>query len=112
MFSYIGDWISLLLKLPIPGSIVGLLLLFICLYFKIVPEKYIKDGAGFILVILPLFFIPATVGIIQFPNLLSGQGAILIGIVMVSTFMTLIVSGYSSQIVEKKMMERVKQTNE
>ena len=98
--------ISSLLKLPIPGSIVGLLLLFLCLHFKIVPETYIKDGAGFILVMLPLFFIPATVGIIQYPDFLSGKGAILIGIVMISTFMTMIVSGYSSQFVEKKMKER------
>ena len=106
IFSYVGDWISSLLKLPIPGSIVGLLLLFFCLYFKIIPETFIKDGAGFILVMLPLFFIPATVGIIQYPNFLSGKGVILIGIVMASTFLTIIVSGYSSQFVEKKMKER------
>ena len=106
IFSYVGDWISSLLKLPIPGSIVGLLLLFLCLYFKIIPETFIKDGAGFILVMLPLFFIPATVGIIQYPNFLSGKGLILIGIVMASTFLTIIVSGYSSQLVEKKMKEK------
>ncbi|QUW22446.1 CidA/LrgA family holin-like protein [Sporosarcina sp. Marseille-Q4063] len=106
IFSYIGDLISSLLKLPIPGSIVGLLLLFLCLHFKIVPERYIKEGAGFILVVLPLFFIPATVGIIQYPDFLSGKGAILIGIVMISTFMTMIVSGFSSQLVENKMKEK------
>ena len=106
IFSYVGDLISSLLKLPIPGSIVGLLLLFLCLYFKIIPETYIKDGAGFILVMLPLFFIPATVGIIQYPNFLSGKGVILISIVMVSTFLTMIISGYSSQLVEKKMKEK------
>ena len=106
IFSYVGDWISSLLKLPIPGSIVGLLLLFLCLYFKIIPETYIKDGAGFILVMLPLFFIPATVGIIQYPNFLSGKGVILIFIVMISTFLTMIVSGYGSQFIEKKMKER------
>ena len=106
LFSYVGDSISSLFKLPIPGSIVGLLLLFLCLYFKIIPEAFVKDGAGFILVMLPLFFIPATVGIIQYPNFLSGKGVILIGIVMISTFLTMIISGYSSQFVEKKMKER------
>ena len=106
IFSYVGDWISSLLKLPIPGSIVGLLLLFLCLYFKIIPETYIKDGAGFILIMLPLLFIPATVGIIQYPDFLSGKGVILIGMVMISTFLTMIVSGYGSQFVEKRMKER------
>jgi holin-like protein len=112
IFSYVGNLLSSLLKLPIPGSIVGLLLLFLCLHFKIVPERYIKDGAGFILVILPLFFIPATVGIIQFPDFLSGKGAILIGIVMISTFITMIVSGYSSQLVEKRMQEKEESRHE
>ncbi len=106
LFSYVGDLISSLFKLPIPGSIVGLLLLFLCLYFKIIPETFVKDGAGFILIMLPLFFIPATVGIIQYPNFLSGKGVILIGIVMISTFLTMIISGYSSQFIEKKMKER------
>ena len=106
IFSYVGDLISSLLKLPISGSIVGLLLLFLCLYFKIIPETYIKEGAGFILAILPLFFIPAMVGIIKYPSFLSANGAILIGIVMISTFLTIIVSGFSSQFVENQMKER------
>ena len=58
LINLIGEFISSLLKLPIPGSIVGLLLLFISLYFNLIPEKYIKEGAGFLLAILPLFFIP------------------------------------------------------
>ena len=111
VFSFLGDAISSFLKLPIPGSIVGLVLLFLCLYFKIIPEKLIKEGAGFVLVILPLF-IPATVGVIQYPEFLSGKGAVLIGIVMVSTFLTMIVAGYTSQRIEQKMREEEGQPNE
>ncbi len=33
--------------LPIPGSIIGLILLIICLSVKIIPVKMIEDGAGF-----------------------------------------------------------------
>ena len=112
VFTYLGDVISNFLKLPIPGSIVGLVLLFLCLYFKIIPERFIKEGAGFVLVILPLFFIPATVGIIQYPDFLSGKGVLLIVLIMVSTFLTMIVAGYTSQRIEKKMREKEGQPNE
>src|SRR5690554_7001689 len=93
LFNLLGEVISSLLKLPLPGSIVGLLLLFLCLHYKIIPEKYIKEGVGFLLALLPLFFIPATVGIIQYPEFLSGKGIILIVVVMISTFITMIVAG-------------------
>lgn len=106
LFNLLGEVISSLLKLPLPGSIVGLLLLFLCLHYKIIPEKYIKEGVGFLLALLPLFFIPATVGIIQYPEFLSGKGIILIVVVMISTFITMIVAGRVSERYEEKMAEK------
>lgn len=106
LFNLLGEIISSLLKLPLPGSILGLLLLFVCLYFKIIPDTYIKEGAGFLLALLPLFFIPATVGIIQYPEFLSGKGMLLIVLVMISTFLTIIVAGRVSEVYERKMMEK------
>lgn len=95
--SMIGDIFVGALKIPIPGSIVGLLLLFICLHFNIIREAYIKDGAGFMLVVLPLFLIPSTVGVVQYPTLFSLKGLLLIVLVMGSTFITMIVAGRISQ---------------
>lgn len=106
LFYLLGDFLSDLLKLPIPGSIVGLLLLFICLHFKFIPDTYIKDGAGVLLAWLPLFYIPAIVGVVQYPEFLSGKGAILIGITLVSTLLTMIVVGRVSELYEKKMKAR------
>lgn len=107
LFNFLGEFISSLLKLPLPGSIVGLLLLFLSLHYKLIPETYIKEGVGFLLAILPLFFIPATVGIIQYPEFLSAKGITLIVIVMISTFLTMIVAGRVSERYEEKMTGRV-----
>lgn len=106
LFSLVGEIISSALKLPLPGSILGLLLLFICLHYKVIPDTYIKEGAGFLLALLPLFFIPATVGIIQYPEFLSGKGILLIVLVMISTFLTIIVAGRVSQVYEEKQVEK------
>lgn len=106
VLSTFGEFIAALLKLPIPGSIIGLLLLFAGLHFNIIPESYIKEGGGFLLVILPLFFIPATVGIVQYPEFLSIKGVMLIVIVVVSTFLTMIVAGRTSEWYERKKVRK------
>lgn len=106
IISMCGDLVASLLKLPIPGSIIGLILLFSALHFNIMPDTFVKEGAGFLLVILPLFFIPAIVGIVQYPELLTKKGVILIISVMVSTFLTMIVTGRISQWNEKKQMRK------
>lgn len=98
----IGQWITHFLKLPIPGSITGLLLLFFCLYFNVIPENFIKEGAGFMLALLPLFLIPATVGVMNYPEFLSFQGILLLTIVIVSTLITMVVAGRTSQYYEEK----------
>lgn len=74
VFYLAGDVLQKLLHLPVPGSIVGLLLLFVLLLLKIVPVKLIENGSSFILAYLPMFFIPATAGIMNHLDIFSGRG--------------------------------------
>jgi len=104
LFFMVGTFLSEILRLPIHGSITGLLLLFLCLNFNILPEKYIQSGAGFMLAFMPVFFIPSTVGVIQYPEFLSLKGIILVLIVMISSFITILVAGKTSQYFEKKTL--------
>ncbi|WP_034761375.1 CidA/LrgA family protein [Rossellomorea vietnamensis] len=108
-FSFIGGAVEELLHLPIPGSIIGLTLLLACLSLKIIPVIIVEDGASFLLAILPLLFIPAMTGVMNYPALLSGTGAMLFLIVVVSTVVTMAVSGFASQHLEKRS-ERREQT--
>ncbi|WP_128083560.1 CidA/LrgA family protein [Paenibacillus sp. DMB5] len=71
VFYLAGDVLQKLLHLPVPGSIVGLLLLFVLLLLKIVPVKLIENGSSFILAYLPMFFIPATAGIMNHLDIFS-----------------------------------------
>jgi holin-like protein len=53
-----------------------------------------------------LFFIPSTVGIMNYPSLLSIQGALLVAAVLLSTIITIAIAGTASQFFEKKAQER------
>lgn len=102
LFSYLGNLIVKLLNVPFPGSIVGLILLFICLQLKIIPVNFIKDGAGFLLAFLALFFIPATVGIMEYPEFLSLTGGLMLLSLIVSTIFTIYLTGKLSEFLLKK----------
>lgn len=106
LFSFTGSWIVQSLSLQFPGSIVGLLLLFVCLYFRIIPVELIKDGAGFLLAFLALFFIPATVGIMDYPELLSWAGLGMVLAIVLSTVITIIFTGRFCQYLERKLLEK------
>ncbi|WP_277587268.1 CidA/LrgA family protein [Psychrobacillus antarcticus] len=106
LFSLIGSWIVQILSFQFPGSIIGLLLLFGCLYFKIIPGQLIKDGAGFLLTFLALFFIPATVGIMDYPEFLSWVGLGMVLSIIISTTLTIIITGKFCQYLERKLLEK------
>ncbi|MBT2291159.1 CidA/LrgA family holin-like protein [Paenibacillus albidus] len=97
VFYMAGDYLQKLLHLPIPGSIVGLLLLFVLLLCKVIPVRFIDYGASAILSYLPLFFIPATAGIVNHMDIFSGRGVLLILVLVVSTALTIGVAAHSSQ---------------
>lgn len=94
---FIGDWIQASLNLSIPGSVIGMLLLFALLKLGIIKLNWIQEGTGFILRNLTLFFIPVTIGFINYLELFSGRGILLLLIAVFSTAIVMGVSGGVSQ---------------
>lgn len=105
-FSFIGDVLHDFFNLPIPGSIIGMLLLLVGLSLKIIPLRIIEAGAGYLLKILSLLFIPAMIGIMNYPSLFSFKGALLILITIISTMITMGAAGMMSQYLEKRAQIR------
>lgn len=63
MFSFMGELLHLFISLPIPGSIYGMVLLFLALLFGIIKLDGVKETAKFLVEIMPVMFIPAGVGL-------------------------------------------------
>ena len=105
-FYLIGEAVQDFFNIPLPGSIIGFLLLFAALMLKIYPLEWIDSGAHFLLAFLSLYFIPATVGVVEYGELFSGKGMLLIPIVVVSTFLTMAASGWVSQYAAKASAQR------
>lgn len=101
VLSLLGGIIVEFLHLPLPGSIIGLIILLLLLHMKIVKKEYVADGAGFLLPILTLLFIPATVGVVNYPELLSWLGVSLLIITIISTIFSLGVTAKFAQKLEQ-----------
>lgn len=98
-FTFISEILNRIIPLPIPASIYGLLLLFLCLEFKIIKIDQIKDTSDFLLAILPIMFVPSSVGFIKALPLMEQYGIQFLLIGVSTTFSVMIVSGLVTQLI-------------
>lgn len=65
---FIGKQIASLLPFVFPGSIIGLMLLFLCLEFRVVRLEWIMPSGSLFLKYMALLFMPSAIGIITYLN--------------------------------------------
>ena len=99
VISLIGELLNYLIPLPIPSSIYGLVIMFLCLHFKIVKIADVKKTAVFLIEIMPLMFIPAAVGIIESWDIIKPNVIAYAIITIVSTVLVMAVAGRVTQFV-------------
>ena len=102
--SYAGEFISKGLHLPLPGSLVGMILLFVALSLRILRLEHIEETADFLLGHLPFFFIPAGVALMANFYHIQGIWVQILIVCLITTILTMGLSGFSIQ----KLMERKK----
>ena len=64
MISLFGEILKYVIPLPIPASIYGMAILFVCLMTGIVKLEQVKETGKFMIEIMPVMFIPAGVALI------------------------------------------------
>lgn len=100
--SFIGEILHKVLPLPIPASIYGIILLFLCLERKVISVSAIKETSSFLIEIMPVMFIPAAAGLIDSWQTLRKAWVPYIVITVVSTVAVMAVSGRAVQAVMKR----------
>ena len=102
----IGEYISSFIQgiILIPGSIVGMLLLFLLLQFKVLDLSSIENVSGFFLDNMAIFFIPAGVSLIKSLDLIRENVLVLLLVICLSTLIVMYTTGI---IVEKMIKKKV-----
>ena len=85
-------WLSLviekLLPFTFPASVIGMILLFILLAFRVLKVEHIREKSDFLLSNMAFFFIPAGVSIINYFDVLKGNVGKLLLICFLTTILT------------------------
>ena len=93
----LGNVLQKALHIPIAGSIVGLLLFFVLLQFKVIPEKWVSEGANFLIGTMVFFFVPSVVGIMDIASDINLHFILFFLLVVAGTCAVALISGFIAE---------------
>ncbi|CNE50342.1 CidA/LrgA family protein [Yersinia mollaretii] len=111
---FVGKFVALLLPITIPGSIIGMLILFTLLSLQLLPSTWVKPGCQILIRYMALLFVPIGVGVMQYYDQLTKQFGPIVVSCFVSTLIVMLVVGYSSHYIhrERKVIGSPTQTED
>jgi holin-like protein len=87
----LGNIVAEMTYLPIPGNVIGMIILFLLLLTGIIQLKWIEEGADILLKHLAFFFIPIAVGLMQWIGLFQLSGLQLLLSIILGTAVCIMV---------------------
>lgn len=106
--SFLGELLHVIIPLPIPASVYGLVLMLSALCTGIIKINQVKETAGFLIEIMPVMFIPAAVGLLDSWPFLRPVWIPFIVITLISTVIVMAVTGQVTQ----KMIQKDKKNGD
>ncbi|MEE0023082.1 CidA/LrgA family protein [Ruminococcus sp.] len=100
--SFIGELLGNWIPLPIPASIYGIILLFLCLKLHLIPFDAVHETGDFLIEIMPLMFIPAAVGLLESWDIIRPSWIQYILITVSTTFIVMVAAGLVTQAVIRR----------
>lgn len=111
LISFVGEILEKWIPLPIPASIYGIILLFLCLKLNIIPHEAIHETGKFLIEIMPLMFIPAAVGLLETWDVIAPAWLEYVAVTVISTWVVMIVSGRVTQFVIRRKRKDVQESH-
>lgn len=104
--SFAAELMEALIPIPVAASIYGLVLMLAGLMTKVIPLKAVEGAADFLVEVMPVLFIPPTVGIMTSVEALKEMLIPLTVISVVSTVLIMVVTGRVSQDIIRKSSQK------
>lgn len=105
--SFLGELLHILIPLPVPASVYGLVLMLIALCTGILKLTQVKEAADFLIEIMPVMFIPAAVGLLESWSALQSIWLPVVVITILTTVIVMAVTGRVTQrMIRRKQRSR------
>lgn len=99
---FLGNVFVYVFQLSIPGSVVGMVLLFLSLFFGVIKLGWVERVANFHLKHITLLCIPAIVGVFYYLDIFQTEGLKLLFVLITSSLFILGLTAYFVQFFERK----------
>lgn len=99
---WVGNQITAISGLPIPGTVFGMVILFLLLLSGVVKLSYIQDAADFLLKHMLFFFIPIAVGLMDWGAVFYEHGIVLAIALLAGAVLPFFIVGIVAQLLHKE----------
>ncbi|NLY77446.1 MAG: CidA/LrgA family protein [Tissierellia bacterium] len=104
----LGEILNLRFNIPIPGTILGMVILLFLMMISVIKLKTIEHISSILLDNLALFFVPANVGIIVLYDQIKTVWVRLIIVLILSTIIVMSVTGLTVQFLDRAISKQKK----
>ena len=99
---FAGELVRYIVPLPVPGSIWGLVLMFILLVTGVIKLEKVEKTAEFLVDCMPIMFVPGGVGLMRsWSTLKSMLPAAICSIVLVTPFVMLVTGKVTQKLIDR-----------
>ena len=93
LFCAMGELLQVLVPLPIPAAIYGLVLLFLALSLKLIKVEQVADTAKYLIRVMGVFFVSPVVNLLAYWGVIAPNLGAICVIILVTTVLVFGVSG-------------------
>lgn len=104
----LGQIVVSVLPFPFPASVMGMIILFLLLLFKVIKAEHVREKTNFLLQNMAFFFIPSGVAIVENYDLLKGSVLKILAICIITMVLTFLATAYTVTFVIKWQNKRRK----
>lgn len=104
--NFAGVFLQAAFNLPLPGTILGMLILFVLLWTKKLKIEKVEKACDFLVLNMIVFFLPPAVELLEYMTLLKTGFLKILLLLVLTTLITMIVTGKTVDFCIKRMEKK------
>lgn len=102
LLNQFGYWIANVFHLPVPGNVIGMILLFLLLLTGVIKLEWVEMASGILIRNMSFFFVPISVGLMTLGTVFKTDGIGIMIVLIISAVIGIVLTGSSFQAVANR----------
>lgn len=102
LLNQFGYWIANVFHLPVPGNVIGMILLFLLLLTGVIKLEWVEMASGILIRNMSFFFIPISVGLMTLGSVFIVDGFGIMIVLIISAVIGIVLTGSTFQAIANR----------